>query len=212
MDARLKERLVGAAVLVAIAVWVVPWILDGPDTPAANRTVDLELPTEASSAPVRTQTIELGARREPDQRNAPNQATAGGGRSEIDQATPNPAVVSESQATPELRPTPAAAVAAASTAVEHDAGATPADAPGPSGEAEPSWAVQLGSFSDESNARRLAERVSTFGQSAQVSSYRAGGREMYRVRVGSSKTRGEAESKASSLTAHGFVAQVVTAD
>ena len=31
MDQGLKERLVGAAVLVAIAVWLIPWVLDGPE-------------------------------------------------------------------------------------------------------------------------------------------------------------------------------------
>ena len=32
MDQGLKERLVGAAVLVAIAVWLIPWVLDGPES------------------------------------------------------------------------------------------------------------------------------------------------------------------------------------
>ena len=31
MDAHLKERLIGAVVLVVLGVWLIPWVLDGPD-------------------------------------------------------------------------------------------------------------------------------------------------------------------------------------
>jgi DedD protein len=74
------------------------------------------------------------------------------------------------------------------------------------------WAVQLGSFGEEANARRLAERVTTLGYKPDVAQHRASGRTMYRVRVGPHETRGQAEAAASALTAHGFVAQVVSAD
>lgn len=70
--------------------------------------------------------------------------------------------------------------------------------------------VQLGSFGEEENAKRLADRVSTFGFRARVSVYTASGRPMYRVRVGPEATRETAAAVASSLNAHGFVAQVVT--
>jgi cell division septation protein DedD len=71
--------------------------------------------------------------------------------------------------------------------------------------------VQVGSFGDAENARRLAQRVATFGFSVDVSEHRAGGRDMHRVRVGPEPSRQRAESVASSLAAHGFVAQVVPA-
>ena len=74
------------------------------------------------------------------------------------------------------------------------------------------WAIQLGSFGEEENARRLAERVAGYGYAPRISNFRAGGRTMYRVRVGPHGTRAAAEAAASSLTAHGFVAQVVTVD
>ena len=31
MDRHLKERLIGATVLVVIGVWIIPWLLDGTD-------------------------------------------------------------------------------------------------------------------------------------------------------------------------------------
>jgi cell division protein FtsN len=64
--------------------------------------------------------------------------------------------------------------------------------------------VQLGVFGEEANARRMAQRSSTFGYKADVSSYRANGRTLYRVRVGSATSRGQADATASALRAHGL--------
>ena len=72
--------------------------------------------------------------------------------------------------------------------------------------------VQLGSFGEEENARRLADRVTTFGFTPRVSTYTASGRPMFRVRVGPETSRERAAAVASSLSAHGFVAQVVSQD
>ena len=72
--------------------------------------------------------------------------------------------------------------------------------------------MQLGSFGDGDNARKQAERVGTYGYKPAVSTHRSGGRVLYRVRVGSYDKRSQADVTASSLSAHGFVAQVVAAD
>jgi cell division septation protein DedD len=71
--------------------------------------------------------------------------------------------------------------------------------------------VQLGSFGEEGNARRLAQRAGTFGYKAEVSSYRSDGRTLYRVRVGPQETRAAADAAASALRAHGIDARVVAA-
>jgi cell division protein FtsN len=72
--------------------------------------------------------------------------------------------------------------------------------------------VQLGSFGDEDNARKLAQRASTYGYKPAVSAHKSNGRVMYRVRVGSYDNRAEAGATASGLSAHGITAQVVAAD
>ena len=90
--------------------------------------------------------------------------------------------------------------------------ATAAPAVAPAAVAKGDWVVQLGSFGDEANARRLAQRVGTFGYRADVTNFRAGGRTLYRVRVGPIASRSQADATASALTAHGLVAQVVAAD
>jgi cell division protein FtsN len=73
------------------------------------------------------------------------------------------------------------------------------------------WTVQLGSFEDEANARRLAQRVGTFGYKAEVSSSKSGARTLYRVRVGPQATKAAADAAASALRAHGVEARVVAA-
>ena len=67
------------------------------------------------------------------------------------------------------------------------------------------WFVQVGSYADEENARRQADRISSYGFEASVSSFGS----MRRVRVGPQSSREDAEMIVSSLLAHGFVAQVV---
>lgn len=209
MDLRLKERLVGAIVLVLLGVWLIPWLLDGEnDESEPADAVALSLPTPEDAAPVKTRTIDLDEERRPPAAAARAESGAsrpgGAGPHEAaGAALPQPAPVQSSSALKAASPSrtePAAAEAAPS-------------APGTAASAAAGeWAVQLGSFGDEANADRLAARVSTYGYDAAVSPYRAGGRVMHRVRVGPQPTRAEAEAVASSLSAHGFVAQVVTAD
>jgi DedD protein len=74
------------------------------------------------------------------------------------------------------------------------------------------WAVQLGVFSAEDNARRLAQKANTYGYKPRVASYKSNGRALYRVRLGPYTSRAEADATASALSAHGVTAQVMAAD
>ena len=209
MEQGLKERLVGAAVLVAIAVWLIPWVLDGPEAPLETARGSLQLPAAEEPMPMRTQTLRLGDDAEPAVELRPPSASV-----THEQAEPPVAVES-----PEPAPAPvveeAPLVAAAEPAERPPAAAPPASAapapvktppkPAPAAAAlSGDWIVQLGSFSDEANARRLAQRSGTFGYKADVSSYRSGSRTLYRVRVGPARTRAEADATASALKAHGI--------
>lgn len=266
MDPQLKERLIGAAVLVALAVWLIPWILDGPPPEApAEPGEALALPALDEAPALRTQTIDLSARRGIDtaapvvsppvavdvtaarreaEGRAPGEAVrdaaASAAPARAKDAADGPArtfgsahrAPARDVAAPAASAAEASASAASSQATQSDApalneattraaptthSAAPA-APEPSGEAtEPrmtagDWAVQLGSFGERQNAERLARRVASFGADPEVTTTRAAGRTMYRVRVGPHATRAQAEAAASSLSAHGFVAQVVTVE
>src|SRR5215471_6164330 len=61
MDQSLKERLIGAAVLVALGVWLIPWLLDGhqQQTSLGSSSSTLRLPTPDGPLPVRSQTLTL---------------------------------------------------------------------------------------------------------------------------------------------------------
>lgn len=190
MDRGLKERLVGAAVLVAIGAWLIPWVLDGPEQISEPATTALDLPAPAAeNPPIRTETVVLERRESPvaaqtadpapDDATVTSQEGADDARGSMTAASPAPA----------SRPEPAAAEPASPSGTQ--------------------WFVQLGAFGDRDNAERQAARVSTFGFQAHVSAFPAGGGAMHRVRVGPQTTRERAESIASSLSVHGFVAQVV---
>jgi len=209
MDQGLKERLVGAAVLVAIGVWLIPWVLDGPEAPLETTANSLQLPAAEEPMPMRTQTLRLGDEGEV----AAEQATpVTPPQAEPAAPPPNDAPAATPETTFATAPAPAAA--SEPTPIETQARATPAAESRPAAVAPPKpaataaadgkWVVQLGVFGEEANARRIAQRSSTFGYKADVSSYRANGRTLYRVRVGSATSRGQADATASALRAHGL--------
>ena len=239
MDQGLKERLIGAAVLVALGVWLIPWVLDGSPEPSESRIATLQLPVPEEPVPMRKQTIRLD-----DQDDPPGSATADAlaeppadepAAVDYEGQDPAPAVVAAATETPAAHahapmpaeqpavkpaePKPAAPKPTQSKPPEPKPtqAATPPPAPTParpssSSAVQSGWLVQLGSFSEEENARRLAQRVAPFGYKAELSNHRASGRTMYRVRVGPLESRERADAAASALSAHGFVAQVVAAD
>ena len=225
MDQGLKERLVGAAVLVAVAVWLVPWVLDGPDGSIESTGNSLQLPAAEEPMPMRTQTLRLG---DPE----PAAATSPQRQAAEPQAPPAETVAAESPAAAEAAPTSAATRGATAPAAEQrdeppaavastaPPPRAPAPAPAqtaavtppkPAAAAAGDWTVQLGSFGEEANARRVAQRASTFGYKAEVSRTTSGGRTLYRVRVGPQATRAAADATASALRAHGLEASVVAA-
>ena len=213
MDQGLKERLVGAAVLVAIAVWLIPWVLDGPEkNPVETGPASLQLPAAQEPVPMRTQTLKLGeppAAAQPapppaEKTEAPAETVVAAA---IPESTPTPAP--GSVVTP---PTTAAATPKPSVSETPRKPVAPPPAVAATTTAKGDWTVQLGSFGDEGNARRLADRASTFGYKANVASYKADGKTMYRVRVGAYGSKGQAEATASALSAHGLTAKVVAAD
>jgi DedD protein len=237
MDQGLKERLVGAAVLVAIGVWLIPWVLDGPEAPLDTNVSSLQLPAAEEPMPMRTQTLRLGEpandatnppaaappdttpttaatepRAEPRGTEPPAEPVA------VARAEPPAATKAEAEEPQRAAAEPAPAAESARTPPPRAATPAPANArapatpaPKPAAAAAGDWIVQLGSFGEEANARRLAQRASTLGYQAEVSSYRGDNRTLYRVRVGPATTRARADATASALKAHGLESRVVAA-
>ena len=188
MDRGLKERLVGAAVLVVLGVWLIPWVFDGPEQSVRMESDALELPMLADSPPLRYEIITLD-----NDRDLPNQAVA---KSDPETAPAGSAAVQDSPREVAVMPPVNAASSPSLAASLSDAG-------------EVGWYVQIGSYADEENARRQADRISSYGFKVSVSSFVSSGRSMWRVRVGPQSSREGAETVASSLSAHGFVVQVL---
>ena len=207
MDQGLKERLVGAAVLVAIAVWLIPWVLDGTEDGAEAPASALQLPAAEEPVPMRTQILKLGDAPEP---------SGGSAAAELQAAAVPPKPAADSPKAAADSPKPADQPAAEPKREPEPKGeqtvAAAARAPAaPPKAAAGDWTVQLGSFEDEANAKRMAQRAGTFGYKAEVSTSRDGARTLYRVRVGPQATKAAADAAASALRAHGMEARVVAA-
>jgi DedD protein len=65
------------------------------------------------------------------------------------------------------------------------------------------WMVQLGSFSAKDNAEKYAAKVKASGFPAMVSSFRSGGKTMYRVQVGPRDDRASADRLVAQLKKSG---------
>jgi DedD protein len=189
MDPALKQRLIGAAVLVVLAVIFVPMLLDGgsqeprtetidlsvPDAPAADfetRVVPLDTtgptPRPAAAAADAVATVDTDA---PERRDALDEVAPAAAPS----PSPSPAAP-QASATPTTSPTPAAS------------GAEPAPMP-----ARGRYAVSYGSYAKRDNAEALVAAL----RKAQVQAYAEAvdldGKPGMRVRSGPYVDRTQAE-------------------
>jgi DedD protein len=187
-DRALKERVIGAAVLVIFAVLVVPVFLDGPPDETEIVSESVTLPGQ-NSQDRKQQTIVLDR-----ERSQPVPATRA--------PTPKPPTTTE---------TARKASAAESETPTGDIAAAPAPAPAPPADSSPTgmWAVQLGSFSNKENAERLAADLRDQGFAAFLSQLPTDGGQLQRVRVGPQKDRDSAEAVAGQLAKAGHEGRVV---
>ncbi len=216
MDRPLKERIVGAVVLVVVAVLVVPVFLDGPAGDSEVVTETVLLPGQEGQAR-KQQTIVLNRdRTEPvPPPNASRDESASGETDEPepdapqDTATVPPPVekapAAQQQAAPavqETEPAPSVPVAAPTGGNAESAGPGDVSATG-------MWAVQLGSFSNPQNAERLAAELRSKGYAAFLSQLKSSSGPLHRVRIGPQKDRESAEAVARRLSTDGHKGQVL---
>jgi DedD protein len=199
-----KDRVTGAAILVALIVLLVPELLRGPVRPVAH-------PVAASdeAPPLRSYTITLG-----DDSHAHGAATPAA--SGPQQPAPIPASTESTPAPPEPAPaaatepapTPAAAKPAPAP-VEHAASAQPAPAsPAETSATGGAYMVQLGSFASRDNAERLAKQVRAQGFMVSVARGTTG-RHLYKVLVGPAHDRAAAAQLEAKLHSAGHTGSIV---
>jgi DedD protein len=208
MDSRAKQRLTGAVILVAVFVLFVPELLTGP-----KQSVPADAPAEEG---LRRYTIDLDAQ----SNTAQPMAGPGSPTVELPPVADNPMQAAPALATPgeAAAPepqTPAASPPSASPAAAAPIPAPRVEAPRPAQAAAPiavvkgSFAVQLGSFGSRDNADRLVRDMTAKGFTAFIAPITSNGRELYRVRVGPTRDRSQAEALAVQLRRIGQAGSIV---
>jgi cell division septation protein DedD len=211
MEDALKARLIGATVLVVLAVLLIPELLSGrkPAEPAAaqagagrgTRTFTIEL-DGASGSPVATQVA-----RSPAPTTAPAPLSPPGSEA---------AQVAGEASAPAAAPQPKPAAAAPATAPEPRpevvAGPAPEPAPVQVIPARGGWAVQVGAFGSAEAANKLVSQLQSADFAAYVAPVSRSGKTLHRVRVGPVTERAGAEALVPALKARGLPATVVAND
>ena len=195
MERTLKERIIGAIVLVTFVVLVVPVFLDGPPEGGATVSERVLLPGQAGQD---TKTVVLNRERDepiPAANRDENASTPGNvAVSKPEEERPVPVPVRE--------PAPARAEAQSDPEPQPDVTSKAASTTG-------MWAVQLGSFSNKQNAEKLAADLRKQGFAAFLSQLKTDSGQLQRVRIGPQKDRESAELMASRLSKIGREGQVV---
>ncbi|HEY7872156.1 MAG TPA: SPOR domain-containing protein [Rudaea sp.] len=188
MDSALKQRLIGAAVLIALAVIFVPMFL-GNAPPPQNTTMNLDIP-KAPDRDFQTRTLPV----------------AGTESAAAPTANPDKVVTVDTHATPvaDARPEDSAPAKPVETAKPIPAKIdTPKPAPAqaeapvpvaPAAAAEGRFAVHLGVYADRGHADALVAALKKRGFAAYDEAADYQGKSMQRVRVGPYSDRAAAET------------------
>jgi DedD protein len=199
---KVKERLTGAIILVALIVVLVPELLRGPirsTRPAAA------VAAASGEPPLRSYMIDLTDEH-------PHGAVATSGEAPMAQPPAAAAVPpADSLAPPPAPPVSVAKsgapTASAATAAATTAAGTSAATATPSSRHE-SFMVRLGSFANRANAERLARQVRAQGFAVSVSRG-SSGRRLYQVRAGPAPDRARAAVLEQQLQSHGHAGAIV---
>jgi DedD protein len=199
MDRRVKERLIGASILVALVVLVVPELLSGPKPNAAPAPT---LPA-AAPEPLRNVTVDLATSKAP--ANAEVEPAASQGAAAPDSASTAASTAASAANSPDAHAAagPSAKAAATRTAAVESAALSPTSV------GLRSWSVQLGSFASRANADNLTRQVKGQGFAVFVLPGGSGTSVRYRVRVGPFADRESAERTAAKLKSLGHVGSLV---
>ena len=195
MERALKERIIGAIVLVILVVLIVPIFLDGPAEDGEIVSERVLLPGQ-NDQNNKTVVLERG-------RSEPIPVA-----SEPEGDTEKP---EESPAQPEVtEPMPEPLAQQEIAREEQDPAPQPrAEPTKPAASTTGMWAVQLGSFSNKENAEKLAADLRKQGYAAFLSQLQTSSGQLHRVRIGPQKDRASAEEMAARLLKANHKGQVV---
>jgi len=194
MDIALKQRLVGASVLIALAVVVLPMLLGGRPESSAPETQKIELPPQPPELDFETRRYPIGeapqVRRQDDAESAVKQLPSPGASVRTEQAPQS--------APPESAATDIPGESAAETPLTE-----PAPVPLPPAESatenDGRYLVQVASFGALDNARRLAETLDKYGYRVMLDTVKSDVGTLHRVRIGPFASESAADEAISRL-------------
>jgi DedD protein len=193
MERALKERIIGAIVLVVFVVLVVPIFLDGPPEDGELVSERVLLPGQTDDQDTKTVILDR-------ERSEPIPVAN----------SPQPEPVAKKEQKPVPQPVVESPVQQPVARAEPEpAPAPPKDAPKPAASTTGMWAVQLGSFSSKDNAEKLAADLRKQGYAAFLSQLQTSSGTLHRVRIGPQKDRASAEAMAARLLKVNHKGQVV---
>jgi DedD protein len=193
MDKALKQRLVGASVLIALAVVVLPMLLGGRPGGDAQESQKIELPPQPSELDFETRRYPVG-KQTPARQPEVTQSAA--------KPLPTPAPSPESEPLPEQYGVPdessGQAVAPPITEIVEQAPvAAPVESTLPQETGR--YVVQVASFGAVDNASRLSETLRGYGYAVMLDTINSDVGTLHRVRVGPYVSESEASGIVSRL-------------
>jgi len=197
MDTALKQRLVGASVLIALAVVVLPMLLGGRPDQSDSESQKIELPPQPAELDFETRRYPIGEQKPPPRpqdsetpKPLPSPRIAEEPAADVSRETPGqespareslPPVASievESQKAPDLNPEAPGPVA------EPVTDSVPENLPAAPVAEDGRYLVQVASFGAADNASRLSETLRSYGYDVRVDSVKSDVGTLHRVRVG----------------------------
>lgn len=213
MDSSLKQRLIGAAVLAALAVIFLPMLLQGPDVKEPDAAeVSLDMPA-APDQKFETREIPLSV----PEASAPEGGVLGmPAGAEANDAMSEDGIAPETVLDPPAgRETPAAPAASAPVAASGAASASApaANEPSLAAQAGGNYVVSIGSFANLDNANALVARLRAQKLPVVADKLMVGTKATMRVRVGPYSDRATAEiARVRSETVAGGSLKVIALD
>lgn len=196
MDSALKQRLIGAAVLIALAVIFVPMFLSGSPPSTETVTENLSIPP-APEREFQTRVVAAEGGKATTPAPLTERAAGGGDKVATVDASTNPRLASE-VAYPQTGATPAAIPSNPTVATAKPVDAAPprpvVERAAPTASSTGRYAVHLGIFANSGNADALVASAKKHGLTAYVESADVDGKPATRVRLGPYEDRSTAEA------------------
>ena len=213
MERQLKERLIGAAVLIAVAVIMVPEMFSGSGSrdPGTHQTAADNSTGSSESGQIKTYRIDLqhreAAASSPESAAqtppvVPDTRTESSSTSSVSVSVATSAVSSSSSSAAQgmsSRSTPISVASSSLASVHSSAAGVSSVAAAHVVNSATGWSVQLGSFAAEATARQIVAATKAQGFAASLSAVKVGGKTLHRVRVGPFADREAAEAALSKL-------------